>query len=484
VLARRQLAADDGRQDRRPSGRAPAAAEMSTGAATGGGPVMATKFRRAARRQGQLSQSQLISHLYQRAGFGLTSSELASCLSLGYAGCVDQLIAGLTAPLTGVVANPPVMQRLSSSVTSNTNQNAEYNNLINWWINSMIAVTPQTALREKLVLLLHNQFPTALNGVGWVSMMYDQNQLFRTQGPGRYDDLVHAMAKQPAMLLWLNAGQDVKGSPNQNFSRELMERFCMGVTSGYTQNDVVAGARAFTGWQLNNNTGQFQYNLNNAERTTTDVFLGQSGIFDGDQVIDIVTQNPHTAPFVISRLWSWLAYPVTPTDPVVADLAPAFASNMSMSDLLVAIFDHPAFVSPQAVNGLVKQPAEWLVGSMRALGLTTASFGSPNFGYWTGILGQQLFQPPNVGGWGQNQYWLSTSTAQSRLQIAFSLASATALTGTLANLTTTAARAQLLATTLNVSSWNSATMTAFGQQQSNARNQLALALVAPEYLVN
>ncbi|HTX00089.1 MAG TPA: DUF1800 domain-containing protein [Acidimicrobiales bacterium] len=446
---------------------------------------MALRRSVASRPQTQLSESQLLYHLYQRAGFGLTSTELQSCLSLGFAGCVDQLIAGLTAPLEGVVATPPTMQRMSSSVTSNTNQSTEYNNLINWWINSMVGVTPQTALREKLVLLLHNQFPTSLTGVGWVSMMYDQNQLFRLQGSGRYDDLVHAMAKQPAMLLWLNAGQDVKSSPNQNFARELMERFCMGVTSGYTQNDVVAGARAFTGWALNSATGQFEYNSANADQGQK-TFLGQTGNFDGDQVIDIVTQNPHCAPFVISRLWSWIGYPVTPTDPVVADLAPGFAANMNMSDLLAAMFNHPAFVSTQALTGLVKQPAEWLVGAMRTLGLTTASFGSPNFGYWTGTLGQQLFEPPNVGGWGQNQYWLSTSTAQSRVQIAFDLTSAVMSTlGTeLASLTTTAQRAELLATTLGVNAWSSSTMQAFTNEQSNWQNQLALALVSPEYLVN
>lgn len=446
---------------------------------------MALKFKLRARSQGQLSESQLISHLYQRAGFGLKPAELASCLSLGYAGCVDQLIEGLTASLSGVVATPPAMQRMSAAVTSNTNQNAEYNNLINWWINSMIAVTPQTALREKLVLLLHNQFPTSLTGVGWVSMMYDQNALFRSQGPGRFDDLVHAMAKQPAMLLWLNAGQDVKNNPNQNFAREVMERFCMGVTAGYTQADVVAAARCFTGWNLNTNTGQFEYVQANADLGEK-TFLGQTGNFDGDQIIDIVTQNSHCAPFVISRFFSWLAYPVTPSDPVVADLAPAFAANLNMSDLLAAIFNHPAFVSDQAVNGLVKQPAEWLVGAMRNLGLTTASFGSPNFGYWTSILGQQLFEPPNVGGWNQNQYWLSTSTAQSRLAIAFNLAAAAAngIGVELGDLTTTAERAQLMASTLGVNAWSTNTMQAFTNEQSTYQHQLVLALVSPEYLVN
>ncbi len=453
---------------------------------------MASRLRLKARRQAhsarpqvQLSESQLISHLYQRAGFGLTNAELQSCLPLGYAGCVDQLIEGLTAPLTGVVANPPALQRLNAQNQSNTanNNGAEYNNLVNWWINSMIAVTPQTALREKLPLLLHNQFPTSLTGVGWVSMMYDQNQLFRTAGPGRFDDLVHAVAKQPAMLLWLNAGQDVKNNPNQNFARELMERFCMGVTSGYTQSDVEAGARAFTGWNLNNNTGQFEYVVGNADRVTEDTFLGQVGIFDGDQVIDIVTQNPHCAPFVISRLFTWLAYPVTPTDPVVADLAPAFAANMSMSDLLQSIFNHPAFVSPQALNGLVKQPAEWLVGAMRQLGLTTASFANPNFPYWTGSLGQQLFEPPNVGGWAYNLYWLSTSTALIRILIASALASASTLGGTLSNIASTAQRAALMAQTLNVSAWSTSTMNAFNAD-TNWQHQLTLALVAPEYVVN
>ena len=151
-------------------------------------------------------------------------------------------------------------------------------------------------------------------------MMYAQNQLFRTLGPGNFDTLVQAVAKDPSMLIWLDADTSHKNAPNQNFARELMERFTMGA-GNYSQEDVIQAARCFTGWELDMVTGEFFLNPYDHDGGVKH-FLGRSGRFGGEDIIKIVTHEPASHHWVVSRLWSWLAYPVTPRDPVVAGLRP------------------------------------------------------------------------------------------------------------------------------------------------------------------
>jgi uncharacterized protein (DUF1800 family) len=131
---------------------------------------------------------------------------------------------------------------------------------------------------------------------------------------------------------------------------------------------------------------------------------------------------------VISRLWSWLAYPITPNAPIVQDFVHGYSKDLNITNLLAAMFNHPAFISPRAVNGLVKQPVELLVGALRVLGLTTAPFSPGQLAGQLGNIGQVLFTPPTVGGWGSNQYWQSTGAAAGYIQQAYSLAGVANLT--------------------------------------------------------
>ncbi len=152
-----------------------------------------------------------IAHLYRRAGFGATKDELNEAVLRGFDTCVDELVAGLDGD--GQAGLPPAPHMSTPSHPSNNTGNEEPD-LINWWVDAMIS-TP-IPLREKLVLLLHNQFPTGISKVGWASMMHNQNQIFRQYGPGPFDQLVHRVAKDPAMLIWLDAASDVKQDPNEN----------------------------------------------------------------------------------------------------------------------------------------------------------------------------------------------------------------------------------------------------------------------------
>lgn len=419
------------------------------------------------------SERTLLAHLYNRAGFGATKDELNEAELKGWDACVEELIAGLA----GSGGDPPPAPKMARMPQQNNNMYNEFMELVDWWVDTM--VTTANPLREKLVLLLHNQFPTAISGVGWASMMYDQNQLFRTHGTGPFDVLMRVVSKDPAMMLWLNTAQDVAQSPNENYARELMERFTLGI-GHYTQSDVHNGARAFCGWTINYHNGQFMlqdWAIDNNMKT----FLGVTGDLDGYDIVNIVTHQPACAPYVTSRLWSWLAYPVTPDNPVVADLAPAFAKGLNVGDLIASMLRHPAFVSEQALAGLVKQPAEYIVGTMRRLGLTSKDFQQGQLDGILASLGQELFNPPNVGGWGHNGYWLSTASSLARLQVAYGIAQV-ADVSELEEMPVWA-RIEWIANHLGIA-FTERTLEALSVMRDYPQQLLALALISPEYVVN
>ncbi len=424
------------------------------------------------------SRRQLVAHLYRRAGFGRTADELDEAEAKGFDACLEELLAGLD-PAADVSTPPPPGLTPLRYVKQSTDLWGEFIELVNWWIDTMVTAT--NPLREKLVLLLHNQFPTAFSKVAYASLLHTQNQIFRRIGPGRFDDLVRVVSKDPAMLLWLDANSDVAQDPNENFARELMERFTMGI-GHYGQRDVHEAARCFCGWSLNWQTGDFeiaQWAVDGGLKTV----LGHTGHLTGDDVIDIVTHHPATATFVTSRLWSWLAYPAGPDDPVVLELAAGFAKDLSIANLVASMLRHPTFLSPRAKNGLVKQPIEYVVGAMRALGLTAKQLGSRGTLDWfLANLGQEPFNPPNVGGWGENRYYLSTATAQFRLFFGGNLAGARRF-GQLER-ADAKDRIALVQRLLGIESFAEPSLEALEQQTESLPALFMLALASPEYVVN
>jgi uncharacterized protein (DUF1800 family) len=422
----------------------------------------------------------LLAHLYRRAGFGATRAELADGAARGYAGSVDHLIEGLTRPETSAAASArPTFDPFGTDIVGNSpDHGAELLRLTDWWVAMMSSSS--SPLREKLTLLLHCQFPTAYSKVNVPSLLYRQNEIFRNLGHGRFDELTRAVSKDPAMLIWLDAGSDLRAHPNENFSRELMERFTMGVGT-YTQSDVTEAARAFTGWSLNYSTGEFQINAAQYDPGWKNV-LSHGGYLDGDAVIDIVTHTPASSHWVVSRLWSWLAYPVGVHHPVVAELAPSYAKDMRLSALLRAILNHPQFISAEARSGLVKQPVEYVVGALRAFDLSPAAFAP---GYVMGVLaalGQQLFNPPTVGGWGDNRYWLSTSNSLEMLKFATTLSSV----ANLSELESLSNRRRIatLAERLGIAGWSPGTAQVLQRAAYDPASLVTMALVSPEYLAN
>ena len=373
-----------------------------------------------------------VAHLLRRAGFGPTAAEVDAATAAGYDATVDALL-DFSGPDPADAAAPPTFTPVDTTAE--------------WWLTRM--ATTAHPLREKLTLYWHGHFATSIAKVRRADLMYAQNQTFRSLGSGGFEALTQAVAKDPAMMIWLDTRADRAGHPNENFARELMELFTLGIGT-YTEADVREAARAFTGWPLErrqHDTGQ-------------KTFLGHTGNLTGEDIIHIVTTDQRGQAFVAARLWSHFAYPITPSDPVVRDLR-----SPDIAALLRAMFLHPQFVSPQARTGLVRQPIEWVVGSARALGVHPRRL-TPVLT----ALGQVPFRPPNVAGWPQNGYWLSTATSLARFEFATALAKLAPSPPTTAD-----AAAHLLSTT-----WSDTTATALQDAAGDPKLLLALALVAPE----
>jgi uncharacterized protein (DUF1800 family) len=424
----------------------------------------------------------VLGYLYRRAGFGATTSKLDTATAAGYEHTVEELLAGLSAP----DPNTPVVPHLTSPMALNMGHGGdtwdEYTNLVAWWVEKM--ATTATPLREKLTLLLHGQFPTGFSKVGVPAYMHGQNQIFRTKGGGPFDELTLALSMDPAMLTWLDLSSNQRQSPNENFGRELMERFTMGI-GNYSQRDVREASRALTGWSLSYPGGRFQFNTW-AHDFGEKSLLGHRGNLAGQDVIRIVTHTEASARWVPARMWSFLAYPVSPNDPVVRDLAPGYASDLNMTNLLRAIFMHPNFSSAKAQQGLVKQPIEWVAGIMRGLNLRNESFkkqGGASYLLWVLTnLGQIPFNPPTVGGWGANQYWLSTAASLAQLNFVQTVTQVAKLS--VIEETAGASRVAALGEMLGVQTWTPRTNALLQHVRDDFTQLVPLALTSPEIITN
>ena len=427
-----------------------------------------------------------IAHLARRSGFGATPAEIDASVARGYDATVDALFdpspdpgADATpAPTTlALIAPLPRISGEEKKAANGVKRTQNYA-LVRWWLDRMTAT--QRPLNEKMALFWHGHFATGLSKVDEASFMLRQNEIFRSLGLTRFEPLAQAVAKDPAMLVWLDANDNKKGSPNENFARELMELFTIGLGS-YTDGDVREAARAFTGTRVDRKTGTTFVDPNQTDRTAKTI-LGQTQPFTFEEAVSFLANRPETATFVSAKLWSRFAYPVAVTDPVVADLAGVFRQTGELTAVMKGLFRHPQFVSTQARQGLIKQPIEWVVGAMRAVGMRANEFEvvGPDPLPALRELNQIPFDPPSVGGWPQNGYWLSTATALSRLRYANALANRANL-GWL-NGVAAAGRPDALAHQLGIDGWSGSTASGLKSAPS-PKAQLVIALTSPEYVL-
>lgn len=276
----------------------------------------------------------------------------------------------------------------------------ETNRVAYWWANRMVA--SEQPLQEKLALFWHGHFAVNEGKVRDYRKTLKQLELFHARGSGSFRDLMVAVAQDPAMLAFLDAGVNVKGAPNENFAREIMELFTMGV-GNYTEQDIREAARAFTGWNFDG----LEFVVNTDQHDDGEKrFLGQIGNFDGVEVIDIIMEQPVTAEYIAGKLYRFF---------VRQNLSPDLQTELgnilreadyNVAALLETVFLSRDFYSPASVGTHIKSPVELAVSTYRKLGLDNAP-GVPDFNNVTGVLGQRLLRPPTVAGWAEGQAWIT-----------------------------------------------------------------------------
>ncbi len=276
----------------------------------------------------------------------------------------------------------------------------ETNRVSYWWANRMLS-SPRP-LQEKMALFWHGHFASNEAKVRDYRKLLGQLELFQKQGTGNFRDLTVAVAQDPAMLSFLDAGVNVKGASNENFAREIMELFTLGV-GNYTEKDIREAARAFTGW----NYVDLKFVVNKDQHDDGEkTFLGHTGRFDGVDVIDIIMQQPATADFIAGKIYRFF---------VRQDLSPDLQkqlgavlrqSHYEIAPLLEKIFLSRDFYSPASVGTHIKSPVELAVTTYHKMGLKSVP-GVPDFNSVTAALGQQLFSPPTVAGWPGGQSWIT-----------------------------------------------------------------------------
>jgi uncharacterized protein (DUF1800 family) len=371
-------------------------------------------------------------HLLNRAGFGGSPAEINRLAALGPAGAVSQLVEfegvpEATPDMAWAKPDPGRAERYRAARMAGPeerrkiqqeeqrNQRERMVELRGWWLQRM--ASGSRPLQEKLTLFWHGHFATSEVKVRDAYLMWRQNDLFRRQGMGNWSQLLIAVAKDPAMLIWLDQAQSRREHPNENFAREVMELFALG-EGHYTERDITEAARALTGWSYDRESQDFVARPMWHDRGSKTIF-GQTGYFGGEDFLHMVVVQPQAARFITAKLWNFFAGE-WPSEELVAALAATFRSGGDrFKPLLRTMFLSEEFYSPTIIRNQVKSPVQWLVSSVRVLDRPLPPpLVCLNL---TRNLGQDLFAPPNVKGWDGGLSWITTNTLLARYNEAATL---------------------------------------------------------------
>ena len=364
-------------------------------------------------------------HLLRRAGFGGTPSEIDDLYGRGLEGAVSYLVD---------------YDSISLSAYEAALAAKSYNLLkivgVQQWFMDRMAFSPRP-LEEKMTYFWNLHWTSGIAKVKGVTLIYNQNATERRYAMGKFDDLVLAISQDPAMLVWLDNTTNRVGRPNENYARELMELFTLGL-GHYTQTDVTEVARALTGWAVQNYNKATNYNAatfidrpaqhDNGSKT----ILGQTGNFDGYDAIDIIlslsdSRGSVSGRFIGGRLWSFFAG-TEPQDYLADELGQVYASSgHSIREVVRAILLHDDFYAPHTMKTWVRSPVEYAVASVRMLE------GSSDFSSATNSLagmGQVLFNPSDAKGWDWGTSWINTGSLFARAALSNTMTSNRGATGT------------------------------------------------------
>jgi uncharacterized protein (DUF1800 family) len=358
-------------------------------------------------------------HLLNRTGFEAHPGRIAAFARLTRAAAVDRLLAeSATTARTPPPAwteefVPPRRIRTLDDAGKKQFQREQVGRAIdlkNWWATELLTTPAQ--LTERMTLFWHNHFTSGLQKVKSGTLMYRQNVLLRKHALGNFGEMLRAVARDPAMVVYLDSATNRRGQPNENFAREVMELFTLG-EGRYTEQDVREAARAFTGWSIDPDTGEFKWRAF-AHDAGSKTVLGKSGYFKGDDVLDLLLAHPGTAEHVVAKLWKEFVSP-EPDLREVARIAKRFReSGYDIKTALRALLGSDPFYAQGNRGVLVKSPVDFVIGTMRQFDVAVSDPLPVTFLLRT--LGQDLFSPPNVKGWPGGDAWINSTTLLARRQ--------------------------------------------------------------------
>lgn len=374
-----------------------------------------------------LAERDKVAHLLRRFGLGASEAEVNYFMQGGLKGAIDKLL--------NCEATPEAYDFSWEVVESDKGQIRPAQAVVGWSARMLMTRRP---LLEKMTLFWHNHFATSAEKVTNGPLMIQQNEILRKNALGNFKTLLSEVSKDPAMLIWLDGQDNIKGRANENFAREVMELFTLGV-GNYSEKDIQEAARAFTGWS-------FVRNGRNAQKSPAEfmfkpvlhddgpkVVLGKSGNLTGEDVITILCSNQRVAEFIVGKVWNWFVY----ADPTPATLKPFvddfWRSGLDIKTLLRGIMESNEFYSERAYRKLLKNPVDFCMATARAMGIgeNMASQLAPtatdekqsrariapaagvsramkNQGLW-------LFYPPDVSGWKPGEAWITSATMVERI---------------------------------------------------------------------
>jgi uncharacterized protein (DUF1800 family) len=367
----------------------------------------------------------LMAHLMRRAGFGANRDELETRVEMGYEAVVEELLY------------PTDPQNLPDDVIRRYHTEQAEMRLADgaaaYWLYRMI--TTRCQLEEKLCLFWHSLFATGYNKLNQARALVNQIDMFRRHGMGNFSNLLVELSKDPAMIIWLDNNDNHKDAINENYGRELLELFSLGI-GNYTEDDVKECARAFTGWTLGNaeymamraardsiwpySRISWFYQYREADHDDGEkTFLGETGRFNGEDIINIIVRQEATARFLCTRLFQFFAADEVDEEgeQVVASMMKTyFDSNHEIRPVLRALFNSEYFKSEKARFARVKGPVELVVGAVRLAG----SYREPTQGIeqvarQAVYMGQGLLQPPSVEGWHEGIEWVDSGALVERV---------------------------------------------------------------------
>ena len=370
----------------------------------------------------------LMAHLLRRAGFGANRTELEQYLAMGYEGAVDALL------------NPSDPDNMPDDLIRRYHvEQSELRDLAGsaaYWMYRMISTT--CPMEEKISLFWHGLFATGYAKLNQARSLLNQVDMFRRSGLGSYEDLLVELSKDPAMIVWLDNNENHGTAINENYGRELLELFSMGI-GNYSEDDIKECSRAFTGWTLGNAEymairaakdsiwpyGRIAWHFDYREEDHDDgekTFLGETGRFNGEDIIRIIVKQESTARFVATRLFQFFAadeISEAGEEAVQAMMATYFSSGYQVRDMMRTLFLSDYFRSEEARFARVKGPVEMVVGAVRMAGsYQNPALGIEKVSNTMLYMGQGLLQPPTVEGWHEGSEWIDSGALVERVNFA------------------------------------------------------------------